>query len=1091
MITKAIVEAIVNAYSFRVRIPVINRSKDAAFHTPTEELYISSICTVAGCIPNVRVGDIVYVSFEDNDLSKPVILGYLYKDSYGDTLCDFNIGNLTVDGSTTLSSDTHIGDVTPNEISYLQGAKSNIQWQLDLHEKDIEFLKTGSAIPLEQRQSDWNETDTNSPSYIRNKPTIPVVDTELTPDGTNPVAGGAIYDAIQAAGGALNIGEVSFFVDSQNPNRYTFQLTTDQINEIESSFDERDDIPITLYGTIPPTVGGQVYYFTVSKAMLRHYLNTDYMVYDGAALTHGDTNSAGVAEIGFASGGCYIELSMIGDAAGTLNTTNTSPLTPSASESLSGDINLHKVSKTGSYNDLNDTPTIPTVGTGVLTVQKNGTDVGTFSANATANKTINITVPTTAAEVDALPDTTKYGAGITVTIDNTDFKITTTLKDQDGNTLGTSQVIDLPLESVVVDGTYDSVNKKIVLTLQNGNTIDIPVGDLISGLQTEITAQNPLDADLVDDSTSTHKFTTASDISKLAGIEAGAEVNVQSDWSQSDSTADDYIKNKPTISSTVVSGSTDLVTSDGIYQADENVRVNSSLYYVPGEDSIASASYKSAIWCGYNAAIPSQVVVGDESHYYAGLTINYKIDVAGNASYGVLLRLNDEDYEHPVVTNVDTLIGTRYAVGCILTLTYDPTYNSATVGSGQYYYVLCAKNALGTSTTDPTVDGATLEGHTEWVQGDSVLYDNIKYVLVRHENKGANWIAAASKTATYVRFFLKGAWKVSDYDTNTNTIGYQLRTNSTTLKTTDACRYYKIFFTSADNTHWVPSSSDTANSATSKKLVNQRAINPFGEIVYCSATTSYAAEANIAAATIWQQYILNLGYSFNTTGSALTLTVQRPVYVRCTPQSNGSAIIDEALPIVQQLPTTEDGKIYIFLGVAYGTEETTATVEMTMNHPIYFFKNGAIRQWTNVAPTEDTNTVPSAYCTTDASVASKEAVCTGYVKTANTYLHIDITVSNTAQSALTLNVNSTGATPITINGEVTSSTNYTLPAGTYIAFYDGVNYQFRTDGVIPGAVVHSTSSDSVPWTGITNRPTLSHVYVEQQNGENVLVAVDV
>ena len=34
---------------------------------------------------------------------------------------------------------------------------------------------------------------------------------------------------------------------------------------------------------------------------------------------------------------------------------------------------------------------------------------------------------------------------------------------------------------------------------------------------------------------------------KLDGIEAGAEVNVQADWTQSDSSADDYIKNKPTI----------------------------------------------------------------------------------------------------------------------------------------------------------------------------------------------------------------------------------------------------------------------------------------------------------------------------------------------------------------------------------------------------------------------------------------------------------------------------------------------------------------------------------------------------------------
>jgi hypothetical protein len=34
---------------------------------------------------------------------------------------------------------------------------------------------------------------------------------------------------------------------------------------------------------------------------------------------------------------------------------------------------------------------------------------------------------------------------------------------------------------------------------------------------------------------------------KLAGIESGAEVNVQSDWAQTNSSADDYIKNKPTI----------------------------------------------------------------------------------------------------------------------------------------------------------------------------------------------------------------------------------------------------------------------------------------------------------------------------------------------------------------------------------------------------------------------------------------------------------------------------------------------------------------------------------------------------------------
>lgn len=216
---------------------------------------------------------------------------------------------------------------------------------------------------------------------------------------------------------------------------------------------------------------------------------------------------------------------------------------------------LATVATSGSYNDLSNKPTIPTVNNATLTIQKNSTSVGTFTANASSNKTINITVPVSASDVSALPDTTKYAASLTASINTTTYVMTLTLKDQDGNTLGTAQTIDLPLESVVVNGSYDSTNKKIVLTLQSGSTIDIPVGDLISGLQTEITSSNMLDADLVDDSTSTHKFTTASDISKLAGIAAGAEVNVQSDWDQTTTTADDYIKNKPSLATVATSGS--------------------------------------------------------------------------------------------------------------------------------------------------------------------------------------------------------------------------------------------------------------------------------------------------------------------------------------------------------------------------------------------------------------------------------------------------------------------------------------------------------------------------------------------------------
>lgn len=51
---------------------------------------------------------------------------------------------------------------------------------------------------------------------------------------------------------------------------------------------------------------------------------------------------------------------------------------------------LATVATSGSYNDLDDKPTIPTVNNGQLTIQKNGTNVQTFTANQSGNATANI-----------------------------------------------------------------------------------------------------------------------------------------------------------------------------------------------------------------------------------------------------------------------------------------------------------------------------------------------------------------------------------------------------------------------------------------------------------------------------------------------------------------------------------------------------------------------------------------------------------------------------------------------------------------------------------------------------------------------------
>lgn len=110
----------------------------------------------------------------------------------------------------------------------------------------------------------------------------------------------------------------------------------------------------------------------------------------------------------------------------------------------------------------------------------------------------------------------KTGNKIELELNTTNYVMTITLKNEFGTTISTS-TIDLPLESVIVNGSYDSTNKQIILYLQNGNTINIPVGDLISGLQAEITPSNKLSSDLVDDTNKTNKFVTTSEKTTWSG----------------------------------------------------------------------------------------------------------------------------------------------------------------------------------------------------------------------------------------------------------------------------------------------------------------------------------------------------------------------------------------------------------------------------------------------------------------------------------------------------------------------------------------------------------------------------------------------
>lgn len=113
------------------------------------------------------------------------------------------------------------------------------------------------------------------------------------------------------------------------------------------------------------------------------------------------------------------------------------------------------VTDTNSDAFIKNKPTIPTVNNATLTIQKNGTNVATFTANSASNATANITVPTKTSEL-----TNDSGFK---TVDNNQTVKTGSV------TFGANDVVEFVAGSnVSISG--DATNKKITISSTDTNT---------------------------------------------------------------------------------------------------------------------------------------------------------------------------------------------------------------------------------------------------------------------------------------------------------------------------------------------------------------------------------------------------------------------------------------------------------------------------------------------------------------------------------------------------------------------------------------------------------------------------------------------
>ena len=243
--------------------------------------------------------------------------------------------------------------------------------------------------------------------------------------------------------------------------------------------------------------------------------------------------------------------------------------------------NLATVASTGSYSDLLNKPTIPTVPTNVSAFTN---DAGYQTASQVSSAVETETQNREAADNNLQSQID----GITASSDVKDIVGTyAELQDYDTSTLGDNDIIKVLQDEshsnettyyrwstsagtftlIGEEGPYYTKSQTDTLLNAKANISSLATV-ATTGSYSDLTNKPSIptktsdltnDSNFVSDASYVHtdnNFTTTLK-NKLDGIAAGAEVNVQANWTQADTSADDYIKNKPNLATVATSGSYD------------------------------------------------------------------------------------------------------------------------------------------------------------------------------------------------------------------------------------------------------------------------------------------------------------------------------------------------------------------------------------------------------------------------------------------------------------------------------------------------------------------------------------------------------
>lgn len=147
---------------------------------------------------------------------------------------------------------------------------------------------------------------------------------------------------------------------------------------------------------------------------------------------------------------------------------------------------------------------------------------------------------------------------------------------------------------------------------------------------------------------------------------------------------------------------------------------------------------------------------------------------------------------------------------------------------------------------------------------------------------------------------------------------------------------YKLLMQGLDG-RFYPLTLETGTGTT--KTVSTQEFLVDSPILYYASTTDISAGGTLT--NVYTEYPVT---TLNYTANQASWVSQKPIYLKGKINTNGNFVLDDTTKtsfMTQDLPTSDDGFVYIMLGYMY----STTGLRLFQLHPVYEFKDGKIRNY--------------------------------------------------------------------------------------------------------------------------------------------------